>query len=152
MKDQPMPKAIHGLIAHNSDSFPKNDKTKCNENHANGFNDRFKPILDVTAYPDDHKAETKTGAENHFRHHSNAFTDEFKPILEVTAYPDDHKAETKTGAENHFLHHANAFTDEFKPIPDITAYPVDQKAETKTGIETSTTNFEPGPNISVYNE
>ena len=56
MKDQPMPKPIHALIVHHSDSVtPKNSnkKTDChNEIHHNSFTDDFEPTPNVSAYPD----------------------------------------------------------------------------------------------------
>ena len=133
MKDQPMPKAIHGLIAHNSDSLPQNDKTKSNEKQVNPFTDEFKPIPDVTAYPDDHKADTKIGIENHFRHHANAFTDEFEPSPNVSAYPDDHTTDSRIGAEK---------------TTTSSAFVASEAKETKPFTE----EFEPRPNVSAYNE
>ncbi|XP_062095828.1 organ-specific protein P4-like [Humulus lupulus] len=83
MKDEPMPEAIHGLMASSSSSQavgPQDQKTKCNENnHKDVFTDNFEPTPNLSAYPD----QDTTTAEN------KAYTEDFKPKKnEISIYSD----------------------------------------------------------------
>ncbi|EXB63583.1 hypothetical protein L484_026922 [Morus notabilis] len=89
MKDQPMPKAIQGLIVHDhSESAPKNsnEKADCHGTHdQNSFTDDFEPTPNVSAYPDDIDAK-QAGTIFTKNFDDKKFTKDFEPGPQATIY------------------------------------------------------------------
>ncbi|PON76849.1 Organ specific protein [Parasponia andersonii] len=104
MKEEPMPKAILGLIVRDSDSTPKNSNEKKNcglGTKISSFSEDFEPTPNATAYPDD---DAKSALET-------SPNDEIEPIrADSTAYHGNKASDQKP------------FAKDFEPIPHATAY------------------------------
>ncbi|PON84898.1 Organ specific protein [Trema orientale] len=117
MKDQPIPKAVHGLISSSSSStssHDSNEKANCHENNR-AFTKNFEPTPNISAYPDDSAKESTT--------RDNVFTRNFEPTPNVSAYPDDTTAETSTKDNLVATNKENKqYAESFEPRPNISVY------------------------------
>ncbi|XP_062109064.1 organ-specific protein P4-like [Humulus lupulus] len=164
MKDEPMPKAIAGLIMlsnsdHSTPKIPK-EKTKCSDHKStlNSFTEDFEPVPHVTSYPDN---EAKLSVKP-------LFTKDFEPEPQATAYPND---DVESSVKQLFARDFEAepqmtaypsddvessvkklFTKDFKPsMGDVTAYHGNTNRP-NAHQNSFAEDFEPTPHVTNYNE
>ncbi|KAF9676003.1 hypothetical protein SADUNF_Sadunf09G0093100 [Salix dunnii] len=127
MKDQPMPKAIQGLIRASTVSSVSNQKADCHtteSNEKNNFVKDFGPQLYAASY-DNGKKQTK----------EESFSEDFDPSPNISVYSDG------------VVKGERSFAEDFEPRPNVSVYHDDA---TLKGEKSSAEDFEPKRNVPVH--